>query len=159
MVSDGTVATAAIVLVSASLPLYLHGVWVILRAERVTWAVLLRHLRSVVPALALTTGPVLAWMVPRALTGRFDGVVAIHIFLALQSYALLLIGLWGIVPIYRAKRRHNLYREPDPDVALDDLDGRMPSWRRRLRVGVFGHLGLWALAYVLGVVLYVRAYV
>lgn len=158
MVDDRTIATVALAMVTLSLPLYLHGVWVILRSELVTWSVLVTHLRSILPAIALTGLPVLAWMLPRAVTGGFSGLVALHIFLALQAYALLLIGLWGIVPIYRAKRRHHLYRDPDPDVDLAALDERMPHWRRRLRVGVFGHLAMWLLAYLVGVAIYVEAY-
>lgn len=158
MLDERTAATLALVFVSLSLPLYLHGVWVILRAERVTWSVLMTHLRSVIPALVFTTVPVLVWMLPRSLTWGFSGYIVVHIFLALQAYALLLIGLWGIVPIFRAKRRHNLYRDPDPDLELDELDKRMPHWRRRLRIGVFGHLIMWVLAYLVGVVIYARAH-
>lgn len=158
MVDTWTIATVAFVAVSLSLPLYLHGIWVILSSERVTWAVLMRHLRSIIPALLLTGIPVVLWMLPRSLTWGFSGHIAVHIFLALQSYALLLIGLWGIIPIFRAKRRYNLYREPQPDLELSELDERMPQWRRRLRVGVFGHFFLWLLAYLLGAALYLQNY-
>lgn len=159
MVDDHVLATASLVAVSLSLPLYLHGMWVILNSERVTWAVLMRHLRSVVPAVVLTTVPAVVWMVPRTTNWGLSGVMPLHIFLALQAYALLVIALWGIVPIFRAKRRHNLYRRPDPDIELEALDDRMPQWRRRLRVGVFGHLLLWVLAYATGAFHYVRVYV
>lgn len=159
MVDDQTLATISLVAVSLSLPLYLHGVWVILQSERVTWSVLMRHLSSVVPAVLLTLGPVLFWMVPRIADWGVSGLIGVHIFLALQAYALLLIGLWGIVPMFRAKRRHNLYREPQPDIELAELDERMPQWRRRLRLGVFGHLLMWILAYTTGVVHFVRVYV
>lgn len=158
MVSDQTLATIAFVAVSLSLPLYLHGIWVILSSEQVTWTVLMRHLRSVLPALGLTTVPMFVWMLPRSISVGFSGLVATHIFLALQSYALLLIGIWGIIPIFRAKRQYNLYREPEPDVDLAELDERMSVWRRRLRFGVFGHFALWILAYLLGVLLYLRNY-
>lgn len=158
MVEAQTIATIAAVSVSLSLPLYFHGIWVILNAERVTWSVLKRHLASIIPALLFTAVPVVGWMIPRSLNLGFSGLVAVHIFLALQSYALLLIGLWGIVPIFRAKRRYNLYRNPDQDIELDELDERMPQWRKRLRLGVFGHFGLWLLAYLLGGWLYVSSY-
>lgn len=158
MVEAATIGTMSLIAVTASLPLYLHGLWVILRSELVTWSVLVRHLRSIVPGLVLTTVPVVTWMLPRAVTGRFSGLIAVHIFLALQAYALLMIGLWGIVPIYRAKRRHNLYHEPDPDVDLSEIDERMPQWRRRLRIGVFGYLFFWLLAFGLGVAIYVDSY-
>lgn len=158
MLSDRVVATVVLLAVSVSFPLYLHGVWVILQSEIVTWSVLMRHLRSIVPALFLTAIPVLVWMLPRALTGRFTGLIALHIFFALQAYSLLLIGLWGIIPIFRAKRAHNLYTKPDPNLDLDELDPRMAQWRRRLRIGVFGHLFFWTIAYALGAIIYVRSY-
>ena len=158
MVDERTIATVAFIAVSLSLPLYLHGVWIILRSEEVTWSVLMAHLRSVVPAVMLTAVPVALWMIPRSLTWGFSGLVTVHIFFALQAYALLLIGLWGIVPIFRAKHRHNLYRAPDQDIDLDELDERMPHWRRRLRLGVFGHLLMWLIAYLLGALIYVRSY-
>lgn len=158
MSDEQTIATVVLVLVTLSLPLYLHGVWVILRSDVVTWSVLMKHLRSIVPGILLTAVPVLVWMLPRALEGRFTGWLALHIFLAIQAYALLLIGLWGIVPIYRAKRAHNLYHEPDQDIAIDELDERMPHWRRRLRIGVFGYLTFWILAYLVGASVYVQFY-
>lgn len=158
MVDDHVLATVAVLAVTASLPLYLHGVWVILRVDVVTWSVLRRHLRSVVTAVVLTLVPVLVWMVPRIGEWGISGFIGVHIFLALQAYALLLIGLWGIVPIFRAKRRHNLYRDPNQDIDLDALDDRMGQYRRRLRVGVFGHLAMWLLAYVVGIAHFVRAY-
>ncbi|MFW6448435.1 MAG: DUF7321 family protein [Halobacteriota archaeon] len=159
MVSEALLATATVVLVTLSFPLYLHGIWIILRAEVVTWRVLMRHLRSIGLALACTAVPVAGWMVPALFGGRFTSTVGVHVFLALQSYAFLALGLWGIVPIYRAKRRHNLYHEPDPDVDLTDLDDRMSHWRRRLRIGVFGHLVLWVLAYLVGLLLYLQFHV
>lgn len=159
MSREAIIATIVLLTVSASLPLYLHGLWIILRSEVVTWSVLVAHLRSIIIGLLLTAIPIAAWMVPRVLTGRFSGTIAVHMFLAIQAYALLMIGLWGIVPIYRAKREHNLYHEPNPDLELDELDERMPHWRRRLRVGVFGYLTLWLLAYLVGVVIYVQQYV
>lgn len=158
MVSEVVFATAVVGLVSLSLPLYLYGVWVILRTEVVTWQVLVRHLWAIGFALALTAAGVLGWMIPSLLGGRLTSTIGVHVFLALQSYALLILGLWGIVPIYRAKRRHNLYHEPDPTLDLAELDDRMPQWRRRLRVGVFGHLFFWLLAYALGLVVYLELY-
>lgn len=158
MVSDATVATAVAGLVTLSLPLYLYGVWIILSTDVVTWTVLLRHLRAIGLALACTGVGVAGWMVPALLDGRFTSTIGVHVFLALQSYALLIVGLWGIVPIYRAKRRHNLYHEPDPEMDLSELDDRMDQWRRRLRVGVFGHLFFWFLAYLLGLAVYLQLY-
>ena len=158
MLDDHLLATISLISVSLSLPLYLYGVWIILRVEQVTWRILMAHLRVVITALALTTIPVLFWMLPQSFTWGFSGLIAVHIFLALQSYALLLIGLWGIVPIFRAKHRHNLYHDPDPDIDLTELDERMPHWRRRLRIGVFGHLVFWILSYFLGIAFYLRVY-
>ncbi len=158
MLSERTIATVVLIVVSLSLPLYLHGVWIILRSEMVTWGVLMAHLRSIIPGILLTAIPVLVWMLPQAIGGRFTGLLALHIFLAIQAYALLVIGLWGIVPIYRAKRAHNLYHEPDPAIAIDELDERMPHWRRRLRIGVFGYLLLWSLSYIVGLAVYARFY-
>lgn len=158
MPSEVAMATTVAGLVSLSLPLYLYGVWVILRAEVVSWRVLIRHLTAIGLALTLTGICVVGWMVPSLVGGRLTSLIGVHVFLALQSYAMLVLGLWGIVPIYRAKRRHDLYHDPDPDLDLAELDERMPQWRRRLRVGVFGHLLFWLLAYVLGLSVYVQLY-
>ena len=150
-------ATAVAAVVSASLPFYLYGAWIVIRADYVTWRVLVRHLSFVATGLVLTTGPVLAWMVPRFL-GQLDGFTAVHAFLGVQAYALLTFALTGIVRIFQVKRAHDLYHEPDPDVGLDELHEDMDAWRFRLRVGVFGYLILWLLAWVVGLVRYVIIY-
>ena len=41
---EATVATLVAVVVTASLPCYLYGAWLILDADVVTWRVLTRHL-------------------------------------------------------------------------------------------------------------------
>ncbi|MFB6354117.1 MAG: hypothetical protein ABEJ92_08540 [Halobacteriales archaeon] len=150
-------ASAVTVVVSASLPCYLYGAWVVLREPVVTWRVLVRHLTYIGVGLVLTTAPAVAWMLPRFLD-RFDGLAALHAFLGLQAYALLVFALTGIVRLFRLKRRHDLYHEPDPDIELDELDGNVDAWRFRLRVGVFGYLGLWVLAWVVGLLRYVLIY-
>ena len=157
-VDDRTVATVVLLVVSASLPFFLYGAWVVLRVETVTWAVLVRHLGFIGIGLGLTTLPALVWMVPRAFEIP-DGYVVLHAFLGLQAYALLVFALTGIVRIFQAKRAHDLYREPDRSVDLDDLHPDMGAWRFRLRVGVFGFLGFWLLAWVVGVARYVLLYV
>jgi len=86
-------------------------------------------------------------------------VSALHAFLGLQAYALLVLALTGIVRIFQAKRQADLYRNPDPDADIDALHENMGAWRRRLRVGVFGYTFLWLLAYVLGIYQYITTYV
>jgi hypothetical protein len=156
-VPDAWVATVVLAVVSASLPFYAYGAWIILDSEVVTWNVLTRHLRFVVTGLVLTTVPVATWMVPR-LPDQVGGLAMIHAFLGLQAYALLVFALTGIVRIFQVKREHDLYREPDPDVALDSLHEHVPAWRKRLRVGVFGYVGFWILAWLVGVARYVIRY-
>ena len=151
------VATAVAVVVTASFPFYLYGAWIILDSEVVTWAVLMRHLRYIATGLTLTTVPVVAWMAPRLLD-QLDGFAALHAFLGLQAYALLVFGLTGIARIVQVKRAHDLYHEPDPDVELSTLHPNMDVWRRRLRVGVFGYLGLWILAWLVGMARYLLIY-
>lgn len=150
-------ATVAGAVVSASLPFYLYGAWIVLREEVVTWRVLVRHLTAIGTGLVLTTGPILLWMVPR-LPGQLDGYTGLHVFLGLQAYALLTFALTGIVRIFQVKRRHDLYHDPDPDVELADLHEDMDSWRFRLRVGVFGYLVFWLLAWLVGLARYVIVY-
>ncbi|NIQ56860.1 MAG: hypothetical protein GWN85_26360, partial [Gemmatimonadetes bacterium] len=58
-------ATLVAVAVSASLPFYLYGAWVVLREDVVTWRVLTRHLSFIAVGLTLTTVPILVWMLPR----------------------------------------------------------------------------------------------
>jgi len=153
MVDDATVATAVAAVVSVSLPFYLYGAWIMIDAETVTWDVLVHHLKFIVTGLALTTLPVAGWMVPR-LPEQLGGFAAVHAFLGLQAYALLLVGLTGIVRIYGAKREADLYREPDRDVALEDLHENADAWRKRLRLGVFGYTLFWFLAWASGLVRY-----
>lgn len=149
MVDDATIAAIVTVLVTASLPFYLKGAWIMIDAEVVSWNVLMRHLRYVVVGLVLTTVPMVVWMIPRVVI-HLSGLTALHAFLGIQAYALLLFGLTGIVRIFQAKRRAELYRDPDPDVDISELGDRMDHWRMRLRVGVFGYVIFWFGAWLLG---------
>jgi hypothetical protein len=151
-------ATISLVLLTASLPLYLKGAAIILNSEYVSWAVLTRHLRYIGAGLVCTTVPVVFWMAPRLLD-QLGGLSALHAFLGLQAYALLLFGLTGIYHILRVKREANLYRDPDPEADISELHPDMDAWRGRLRVGVFGYVIFWVLAYVLGVARYLILYV
>lgn len=155
--AEAHVATFVAVVVTASLPFYLYGAWIILRSDVVTWSILIRHLKFIVAGLLLTTIPVVGWMIPR-LFERVDGLAALHAILGVQAYALLVFGLTGIVRIIQLKRAHNLYREPDPNVALADLHEDIGAWRRRLRIGVFGYLALWILAWIVGMVRFLLVY-
>lgn len=146
---EATIAVAVAMVVTASFPFYLYGAWIILNAEVVTWAVLTRHLRYIVVGLTLTTVPVLGWMAPRFMA-QLDGYAALHAFLGLQAYALLAFALTGIARILQVKRAHDLYHEPDPDLDIAELHEHMDVWRRRLRVGVFGYVLLWLLAWLVG---------
>ncbi|WP_435335521.1 DUF7321 family protein [Haloarchaeobius sp. TZWWS8] len=157
MVSDSTIATVVLVLVTASLPFYLYGAWIMIDTEVVTWGVLVYHLKFIVTGLALTTVPMVTWMAPR-LFEQLGGLSALHAFLGLQAYAMLVFALTGIVRIVRAKRRYNLYNDPDQDVDIDALGERMDHWRWRLRAGVFGYVLFWLLAYVVGVARYAIRY-
>ena len=158
MVSEATTATLAGLSVTASLPFYLYGAWVVIDAETVTWRVLLRHLKFIVVGLVLTTVPVAGWMVPR-LMDQFGGLAVLHAVLGLQAYAMLAFALTGIVRIFQAKHAANLYRDPDQDVDLNDLHENMSAWRGRLRIGVFGYVLFWLGAYLIGVVRYVQLHV
>lgn len=155
--AETLIATITLVAVTASLPFYLYGAWIILRVDIVTWDVLLRHLTVIFIGLGLTSVPVGGWMVPR-FPGQIDGLAALHAFLGVQAYALLLFALTGIVHIFRAKYSHNLYHDPDPDIALEELDENMNAWRFRLRIGVFGYLVFWLLAWIIGVIRFVLLY-
>jgi hypothetical protein len=155
MVSEATTATLAGLSVTASLPFYLYGAWIVIDAETVTWSVLLRHLKFIVVGLVLTTVPVAGWMVPR-LMDQFGGLAVLHAVLGLQAYAMLAFALTGIVRIFQAKHAANLYRDPDQDVDLNDLHENMGAWRGRLRIGVFGYVLFWLGAYLIGVVRYVQ---
>ena len=158
MVGESTFATVAAAMVTASFPFYLVGAWIILDSEVVTWSVLTRHLAFIVVGLVLTTVPVVGWMVPRLL-GQLGGLSALHAVLGLQAYALLAFALTGIVRILQVKRKHNLYSDPDADVAIDDLHENMGAWRGRLRIGVFGYVLFWIAAYLLGIYRYLTIYV
>lgn len=158
MVVDATIAAVVMVVVSASLPFYLYGMWIMLQAEDVTWEVLVYHLRVVFVGLALTLLPVAGWMVPR-LFDQLSGIAAVHAFLGLQAYALLAVGLTGIVRIYQAKCDADLYRNPDRDVSLEDLHENVGAWRARLRVGVFGYTFFWLCAWVSGIYRFLQLYV
>jgi hypothetical protein len=47
---------------------------------------------------------------------------------------------------------------PDREVDLDDLHENMSAWRGRLRLGVFGYVIFWILAYAVGVFKFVSRY-
>jgi len=152
--SDGLVATVVLASVSLSLPCFLYGAYYIIETEPVTWDVLVHHLKFVVTGLVLTTVPMVTWMMPR-LVDQFGGLSALHAVLGLQAYAMLVFGFTGIVRIFRAKWEHDLYAEYDQDVLLDEIGGdRMDHWRSRLRIGVFGYVIFWLLAYVVGLIRY-----
>lgn len=153
MVDDVVWATIVGLLVTASLPFYLYGAWIVLDNDPVTWSVLKRHLAYILVGLVLTTGPVVGWMVPR-LFDQLGGYAALHAIVGIQAYAFLLFAMTGIVPIFLAKYRHDLYHDPTQDIDLDELHENMGAWRFRLRVGVFGYLGCWLIAYVVGLIRY-----
>jgi len=119
----------------------------------------MHHLKFVVTGLVLTTVPLLFWMAPR-LPDQFGGLSALHAILGLQAYAMLAFGFTGIVRIFRAKFEHDLYEEYDEDVLLDEIGGpTMSHWRSRVRIGVFGYVIFWILAYVVGLARFVIRYV
>ncbi|PSP97486.1 hypothetical protein BRC94_09900 [Halobacteriales archaeon QS_5_70_17] len=156
--ADAVIATLVAASVSLSFPLFLYGAWIMLDADRVTWSVLVYHLKFILTGLALTTVPLVGWMAPR-LFEQLNGFAALHAFLGLQAYALLAFGGTGIVRIFRAKRRHDLYHDYDEEVLLDEIgDENMRFWRRRLRIGVFGYTVFWVLAYLVGMARYVTKY-
>jgi hypothetical protein len=155
--AETAAATASAAVVTASLPFYLYGAWVVLREDYVSWRVLVRHLAFIAVGLALTTGPVVGWMLPRFLD-QLDGYTAVHAFLGVQAYALLTFALTGIVRIFQVKRAHDLYHEPDPDLDIGELHEDMDAWRFRLRVGVFGYLALWVAAWLVGLARYALVY-
>jgi len=158
MVRDATVATLAGLAVTASLPFYLYGAWIVLDNDTVTWDVLTRHLKYIAVGLVLTTVPVVGWMAPR-LMDQFGGLAVLHAVLGLQAYAMLAFAMTGIVRIFQAKYAADLYRNPDQDVDLNDLHENMSAWRGRLRVGVFGYVLFWLGAYLVGVLRYFQLHV
>ncbi|QHS17242.1 DUF7321 family protein [Halopenitus persicus] len=149
MAEESLVAVAVAVTVTASLPCFLYGAWVMIDAEIVTWDLLVYHLKFVGVGLVLTTVPMVGWMIPR-LFDQLSGTAVVHAFFGVQAYALLTFALTGIVHILRAKRNADLYRDPDQDVDIDELHEDMSHWRTRLRVGVFGYTILWILAWLTG---------
>ena len=158
MVSESTAATLAALSVTISLPFFLYGAWYAIETEVMTWERLLHHLKFVVTGLVLTTAPMVLWMIPR-LPQQFGGLSALHAFLGLQAYALLVLALTGIVRSFQAKRQADLSRDPDPEADIGALHENMAAWRRRLRVGVFGYVILWILAYLVGIYRFLIRYV
>jgi hypothetical protein len=155
MVDSFVVGTVALLVVSAAFPAFLKGAGVVLNAERVTWDVLVRHLKFIAVGLGLTTLPILAWMLPRfSEQVGARRVLFLHAFLGAQAYAMLLVGLTGIYRVFTTKREAERYRDPDPDTDLNDLHPNMSAWRGRIRIGVFGFLVFWLLAYLAGLYRY-----
>ncbi|ESS07520.1 MAG: hypothetical protein A07HB70_00060 [uncultured archaeon A07HB70] len=148
MVSESTIAALAALSVTLSLPLYLRGAKVMIDADVVTWDVLTHHLKYIFTGLVMTSVPVFGWMMPRLLD-QLNGPAALHAVLGLQAYAMLVFALTGIVRIFQVKRANDAYDDPD-SVALDDLHENMGAWRGRLRVGVFGYVAFWIVAWLLG---------
>ncbi|MFB6164937.1 MAG: hypothetical protein ABEJ31_07245 [Haloarculaceae archaeon] len=152
------IATLVLASVTLSLPCLLYGAWYILDAENVTWGVLVRHLEIIGLGLALTTVPLVGWMLPR-LFGQLTGFAMLHAVVGLQAYAMLTFGFTGIVRVFRAKYEHDLYHDYDADVLLSEIGSeQLDYWRRRIRIGVFGYLFFWLLAYLLGVARYLVKY-
>jgi hypothetical protein len=158
--SEGATATVVLLAVAASLPCFLYGAWIMIDAEQVTWGVLTHHLKFIFVGLALTTVPLVLWMVPRLFglggySSQFKGFAVLHAFLGAQAYAMLAFGFTGIVRIFRAKWEHDLYHDYDEDVLLDEIGSeRMAHWRSRLRIGVFGYTFFWILAFLTGAARY-----
>ncbi|MFC7226250.1 hypothetical protein N0B31_02460 [Salinirubellus salinus] len=165
MLPDATVAALTAIAVSAALPLFLYGAWIMIDAEAVTWGVLTYHLKFILTGLTLTTVPMVFWMVPRLFglaghPGQFGGLATVHAFLGLTAYAFLLFGFTGIVRIFRAKWEHDLYHDYDEDVLLEEIGSeRMSHWRSRLRLGVFGYTFFWIGAWLTGLGRFVVMYV
>ena len=160
MASETLVAAAMALVVTASFPFYLYGAWYIIDQEVVTWDVLVHHLKFIAVGLLLTLVPVLTWMAPR-FYDQLGGFAALHAFLGLQAYAMLIFALTGIVRIFQVKRRHDLY-DPDAeteDVDIDELHENMGAWRSRLRIGVAGYVLFWLLAWLVGMVRFFNDYV
>ena len=152
-----TIATLATLSVTLSFPFFIYGAWIMLDSETVTWDVLVHHLKDSSVGLVLTTVPMVVWMIPQ-LFEQLSGLSALHAFLGLQAYAMLLVGLTGIVRIFQAKRNADLYKNPDQDIDLNDLHENMSAWRGRLRIGVFGYVFFWLGAYLTGLYRFVVSY-
>jgi hypothetical protein len=157
MVSETTIATLTALSVTASLPCFLYGAWIMIQTETVTWDVLIYHLKFIAVGLTLTTVPMVTWMMPR-LFDQLGGLSALHAILGLQAYALLVFALTGIVRIFQAKRSADLYRDPEQDIDLNDLHENMSAWRGRLRIGVFGYVTFWLGAWLIGLYRYFLRY-
>ncbi|MDG5779007.1 hypothetical protein VB773_07385 [Haloarculaceae archaeon H-GB2-1] len=158
-VNDATVATAVALAVTASFPFFLYGAWIMIDNDPITWGILTHHLKFILTGLTLTTVPMVGWMIPR-LTDQLGGFAVLHALLGLQAYAMLAFGFTGIVRVFRAKWEHDLYHDYDEDVLLDAIGGEtMSHWRKRIRIGVFGYVIFWLLAYVAGMVRYLFRYV
>jgi hypothetical protein len=156
--ADGTIATIVALSVTLSFPCFVYGAWIVIDNDPVTWDVLMHHLRYIVTGLLLTTVPAVFWMIPRFFN-QFTGFAALHAFAGMQAYAMLAFALTGIVRIFRAKREHDLYDDYDEDVLLDEIGSEnMQFWRRRLRIGVFGYVFFWILAYLAGMARYFIKY-
>lgn len=156
-VADATVATVVTIVVTASLPFYLYGAWIILTSGVVTWNILIRHLRVVGVGLTLTTIPMVFWMVPRLFT-RLDSFAALHAVIGLQAYALLVFALTGVFRIFQVKRAHNAYHDDDQNTDISDLHENIDAWRLRIRIGILGYVVLWILAWIVGLVRFVLLY-
>ena len=147
MVDESVIAALAGASVTTSFPFLLYGAWIMIDAETVSWNVLMRHLRSIVAGLLLTTVPIVGWMIPRVLE-QLTGMAILHAFFGVQAYALLAFALTGIVRIFQAKRNADAYE--DLDVDIDEIHEDMGHWRKRLRAGVAGFMLLWLCAGVTG---------
>jgi len=157
--AEAAIATIVLASVTLSFPCFVYGAYIVIDNDPVTWKVLTRHLKFIGTGLALTTVPMLVWMMPR-LSDQFGGAALVHAFLGLQAYAMLAFAGTGIVRILKAKREHDLYHDYDEEVLLDEIgSGKMRHWRRRLRIGVFGYVFFWLLAYAVGVLRYLTRYV
>jgi len=158
---DDAIATIVVLAVSLSLPCFLYGAWLMIVHDPVTWRVLRTHLAVVGLGLALTTVPLVWWMIPK-LWSQVSGFAVVHAFLGLQSYAFFALAGTGIVRILRAKWASEAYRRSS-SFDLDDLEAEtgdldLGHWRARLRIGVVGYTLLWVLAFLTGVVRYAIKY-
>ena len=158
MASETIVAAVMALVVTASFPFYLYGAWYILDQDVVTWDVLMHHLKFITVGLLLTTIPVVGWMAPRFFE-QLGGFAALHAFLGLQAYAMLVVALTGIVRIFQVKHQHDLYETEDRDVDIDELHENMGAWRSRLRIGVAGYVLFWMLAWLVGMIRFFIDYV
>ena len=156
--SETQMATIVLLAVTVSFPCFLYGAWIMIDNDPITWDILTYHLKFILTGLTLTTVPLLFWMLPR-LFDQLTGFAPVHAFLGLNAYAFLGFALTGIVRIFRAKRRHDLYNDYDEDLLLEEIGGEnMSHWRSRLRIGVIGYVTLWLFAYLAGVGRYLVKY-